>query len=167
MSLAVRANALAQIVCLVMSFSSSRFGTGVLWGVVATAVMSVFMIVATVIGVSPLPEPIPAALAKMVVGADAALPVVVGTAIVSHLGYGGVWGGMLARTVRPVTVAWGLGLGVGLWLLMQVVVLPLLGWGLFGTAVSIKVAVATLVLHLIYGVTLGLGMDRTTQLEGA
>lgn len=149
-----------------MASSSSRFKHGALWGIGATIVMSVFMLVATATGVSPLPEPIPAALAKMIVGSDAAFPLIAGTAILSHLGYGAVWGGLLARTVRPVTLSWGFGLGIGLWLLMQVAVLPLLGWGLFGSAVSVRIAVATLVLHLIYGATLGLGMDRTTEPHG-
>lgn len=143
-----------------MPTPAKRFSRGVLWGVGATVVMSMFMLVATATGVSPLPEPIPAALAKRLLGAEAAGPLVLLVAIVSHLGYGGVWGGLLARTVQPVTIGWGLGLGVGLWLLMQVVVLPLLGWGLFGVAVTPAVAGATLVLHLIYGGTLGLGMDR-------
>lgn len=146
-----------------MASRSSRFKHGALWGIGATIVMSVFMLVATATGVSPLPEPIPAAIAKLVVGEDAAMPLVAATAVVSHLGYGGVWGGLLARMVRPVTLSWGLGLGVGLWLLMQVAVLPLLGWGLFGSAVSVRIAGATLVLHLIYGATLGLGMDRTSE----
>lgn len=146
-----------------MASTSNRFQHGALWGIGATIVMSVFMLVATATGVSPLPEPIPAAIAKLVVGEDAAMPLIAATAVVAHLGYGGVWGSLLARMVRPVTLSWGLGLGIGLWLLMQVAVLPLLGWGLFGSAVSVRIAVATLVLHLIYGATLGLGMDRTSE----
>lgn len=54
----------------------------------------------------------------------------------------------------------GIGLGVFLWLIMQVVVLPFLGWGLFGTAQTPKIAVATLVLHLVYGPTFGWLMGR-------
>lgn len=142
-----------------MSRSSARVRRGVLWGIGATVVMSVFMLVATATGVSPLPEPIPAALSRMVLGAESVGPLVMVVAIVSHLGYGGVWGGVLSWGVRPVTIGWGLGLGVGLWLLMQVIVLPLLGWGFFGMAVTPAVALATLVLHLIYGGTLGVGMD--------
>ena len=43
---------------------------------------------------------------------------------------------------------------------MGVVVLPLLGWGLFGTAITPRVAVATLLLHLVYGSVLGWSLDR-------
>jgi len=35
------------------------------------------------------------------------------------------------------------------------------GWGVFGTAITPKIAVATLVLHLIYGATLGWGLRRS------
>lgn len=150
-----------------MTTPAKRFGRGVLWGVGATVVMSIFMLAATATGVSPLPEPIPAALAKRLLGAETAGPLVLLTAVVGHLGYGGVWGGLLARSVRPVTLGWGLALGVGLWLLMQVAVLPLLGWGLFGSAVTVRIAGATLVLHLVYGATLGLGMDRAAAREAA
>lgn len=150
-----------------MSTSANRFGHGFLWGVVATIVMSIPMLIATATGVSPLPEPIPAALSKKLLGAESAGPLVMIVAVVSHLGYGGLWGGLLATQVRPVTIGWGLGLGVGLWLLMQVAVLPLLGWGLFGSAVTPAIAVGTLVLHLFYGATVGAGMDRTSVSEAA
>lgn len=149
-----------------MSTTSNRFGRGFLWGVVATVVMSIPMLIATATGVSPLPEPIPAALSKKFLGAETRGPLVMLVAVVSHLGYGGVWAGLLARQVRPVTVGRGLALGVGLWLLMQVVVLPLLGWGMFGLEVTPAVAVGTLVLHLIYGATVGLGLDRSPVSEG-
>lgn len=76
-------------------------------------------------------------------------------AVVAHLGYGGTFGALLARFAPPVTLAKGVALGVALWAVMGVVVLPLLGWRLFGTAITPRVAVATLVSHLIYGGTLG------------
>ncbi|MBS1271014.1 MAG: hypothetical protein MAGBODY4_00143 [Candidatus Marinimicrobia bacterium] len=45
--------------------------------------------------------------------------------------------------------------GTILWLIMQVIWLPILGWGIFGSNITPKIAVATLILHLIYGGTLG------------
>jgi len=38
--------------------------------------------------------------------------------------------------------------------------MPLAGHGLFGLALGVQAVVATLVLHLIYGATLGIGYDR-------
>lgn len=143
-----------------MLSAENRFAHGILWGIVGTVVMSIPMLIATATGVSPLPEPIPAAISKKLLGADTAGPLEMIVAIVSHLGYGGVWAGLLATQVQPVTIGKGLALGAGLWLLMQIAVLPFLGWGLFGRAVTPAIAGGTLVLHLIYGATVGTGMDR-------
>lgn len=146
---------------------TNRIGRGFGWGVAATVVMSAFMLLATATGISPLPQPIPAAIARGLLGEGSPAPLIVGFAIVAHLGYGGVWGAVLAALVRPVTLGRGVMLGLGLWLLMQILVLPLLGWGLFGSAISMRVAAGTLVLHLIYGATLGLTMDRASATETA
>lgn len=137
-----------------------RFRKGVGWGVVATLAMSALMLAATASGVSPMPKPIPAAIMGTILGAETPRPVLLAAAILAHLGYGGFWGGVLATVTRPVTVWKGLGLGLALWLAMQVVVLPFLGWGVFGAAVTPKIAAATLVLHLVYGGVLGWGVDR-------
>ena len=135
-----------------------RLRQGVLWGVVATAAMSIPMILGMATGVAPMPEPIPKALVELVVTGP--IPLVMGLAAISHLAYGGFWGAVLTRVTSRVTVWKGLGLGIVLWLIMQLVVLPLLGWGLFGAAVTSKIAGATLLLHLIYGAVLGWGLRR-------
>ena len=112
-------------------------------------------------GRGPKPEPIPAALVTLVFGTGLAATLKMGLAVISHLAYGGVWGALLAVWTPDVTIEKGLALGAGLWLLMQVAVLPLLGWGAFGLSVTPAIAVATLVLHLIYGGTLGWGLGRS------
>ena len=98
-------------------------------------------------------------------GAGLPQPAVMLLAAISHLAYGGVWGALLAAFVRPVTLAKGLGLGVLLWLIMQIAVLPFLGWGLFGLSITPGIAVATLVLHLIYGGTLASLIDRSPCID--
>lgn len=138
----------------------SRVLAGFWWGVVATLAMSVVMIAATITGLSPMPAPIPAALVTQVFGPGLPKPAMMLLAALSHLAYGGVWGAILAGAVRPVTIGKGLLLGVILWLVMQVVVLPYLGWGAFGFAITPRIAIATLVLHLIYGAVLGWVVDR-------
>ena len=125
------------------------------WGVLATVVMSIPMIIATATGIAPIPKPIPAALVGLVFGPGLPKPAHLLLAVISHLAYGGIWALILAAVTRRVTIWKGLGLGVFLWLLMQIAVLPALGWGVFGIAITPKIAVATLVLHLIYGATLG------------
>ncbi|MFW6206993.1 MAG: hypothetical protein ACOC5J_03575 [Gemmatimonadota bacterium] len=137
-----------------------RFATGLGWGMVATVVMSIPMIAGTAAGFLPMPRPIPAAIVGTIFGQTLPQPVLMVLAAASHLVYGGVAGGILATITQPLTLATGLGWGVLLWAVMGVAWLPFLGWGLFGTGISPRVTVATLVLHLIYGVTLGWLMDR-------
>ena len=136
---------------------------GVIWGLLATVVMSIFMVTATLTGLSPMPAPIPMALVKKVLG-PMPKPVLIFLGIIAHLGYGGVAGGILGQLFKErINLGIGLGWGVFLWLLMQVIFLPILGWGLFGSAITPKVAVATLILHLIYGITIGWGLQRKLQ----
>lgn len=133
---------------------------GIIYGVLGTLFMSVVMLIVMITGISPIPEPIPAAIAKGLLG-SAPKPVILGFAIISHFGYGAFWGSVLFNWVKASGNIWhGLGWGVMLWLIMELIVLPLLGWGVFGIAITPKIAVATLILHLIYGGTLGWGLSR-------
>ena len=143
------------------SSASARLWRGFGWGVAATVVMSVPMLIGMATGVAPMPEPIPKALVTLVFGAGLPAPLLMALSAGSHLGYGGFFGAALARLFPDAGVKEGLVLGVLLWLVMEVVVLPILGWGLFGTAITPKIAVATLVLHLMYGATLGWGLRRS------
>lgn len=136
-----------------------RLATGLGWGMVATLAMSVLMVIGVTTGISPMPSPIPEAIASKILG-GAPQPLILLLAVTSHLAYGGLWGAILAALTRPVTIWKGIVLGIFLWLIMQVAVLPFLGWGLFGVGVTPKIAGATLILHLIYGTTLGWLMDR-------
>lgn len=138
---------------------SRRFALGFAGGMVATILMSIPMIIGTVMGVSPMPQPIPAAIVGTVFGEGMPQPLLLLLAALAHLAYGGFWGGVLAVLVQPVTVWKGIGLGLFLWLIMQLVVLPFLGWGPFGTAITPMIAGATLVLHLIYGAAVGWLVD--------
>lgn len=136
---------------------------GILYGLLGTLLMSVVMLIGMRTGISPIPEPIPLAIAGGLLG-SVAKPILMGFAVITHFGYGAFWGGVLFYLVKDRGNVWhGLGMGIFLWLIMEFIVLPLLGWGFFGTAVTPKIAVATLVLHLIYGGTLGWGLTRLTS----
>jgi hypothetical protein len=142
--------------------NTKRFWSGFGWGVLATVGMSIPMIIGTATGVAPMPEPIPKAIMTTIFGKQFPTLLIMLLAAGSHLVYGGIWAALLTQVTTRVTIRKGLGLGVFLWLLMQVVVLPFIGWGLFGTTITPKIAVATLVLHLIYGVLVGWLVDRAT-----
>ncbi|WP_019854344.1 hypothetical protein [Actinopolyspora mortivallis] len=139
--------------------TAHRLVAGLGWGTVATVLMSAVMLLGTAVGAAPVPKPVPVALTSQTVGVPSQ-PVLLLMAGFAHLGYGAVAAAVLAGSVRRVSVWAGLGYGVLLWALMGLVWLPYLGWGLFGIAVSPRVAVATLVPHLVYGTTVGLGLDR-------
>lgn len=134
---------------------------GFVWGIAATLAMSVLMVAGTVTGMSPIPEPIPKAIVLTIVGSSLPPLVLMGLSVGAHLTYGGLFGAALGTAVDEPGVVGGVALGIGLWAILGVVFLPLVGWGLFGTGVTPRIAVATLVLHLIYGVVLGVGLDRT------
>ena len=70
-----------------------------------------------------------------------------------------VWGiiyGWLEPSLPGPPVARGLLFGVLAWLAMMIVFMPIAGQGLFAMAAGPMAAFATLVLHLVYGATLGL-----------
>lgn len=130
------------------------------WGVVATLAMSVLMLLSVVSGLAPMPEPIPLALVKETVGV-LPQPALMAVAAAAHLAYGALAAVVLAALAKRVSLPVGLGYGVVLWAVMGLVWLPYLGWGLFGTGITPIVVAATLVLHLVYGGTLGLLLDRS------
>ncbi len=135
------------------------------YGALATFVMTLIMLAGMGTGVAPMPEPIPKALAELFLGlliGNAASSVVVVTAIVAHLGYG-ITAGSVFAILFYYDFSWKTGLlwGVILWGVMQVAVLPLIGWGFFGVGITgfpPKIAVGTLILHLVYGGILGWGV---------
>jgi hypothetical protein len=139
---------------------TARFRKGFGWGVVATIAMSVVMIAGVLTGLSPMPKPIPVAIVGTILGGGLPHPALMALGAAAHLLYGGTFGGVLAMVTYPLTVWKGVLLGVILWLLMQVFWLPFLGWGMFGVAVTPIIAGATLVLHVIYGATVGWLIDR-------
>lgn len=56
------------------SFASARLWRGFGWGVAATVVMSIPMLIGMATGVAPMPEPIPKALVTLVLGTDVSPP---------------------------------------------------------------------------------------------
>jgi hypothetical protein len=140
-----------------------RFVPGFAWGVVATLVMSGLMLLGVATGMSPMPKPIPLAIVSTIFGEGIPRPVLMIVAMLAHLAYGGFWGAVLAVAAPPVTIGKGIGLGIFLWLVMQMIVLPLLGWGIFGMKAAPAIAIATFGRHLVYGATFGWLMERETM----
>jgi len=88
-----------------------------------------------------------------------------------HFGYGATWSLVLVALYgRATDLGKGLGLATALWVVMMVAYSPLIGWGVFGFGGAghqlspadplylgspVKYAVATFILHLIYGGIIG------------
>lgn len=124
-------------------------------GLLATLVMTLVMAVGVTTGMAPMPEPIPLALARLVLP-TALKPVIMIVGLGAHFLYGALAGVVFAWLFRHWLTLWsGILWGILLWVVMQIMVLPLLGWGVFGVSVTPKIALATGVLHLLYGAVLG------------
>lgn len=90
-------------------------------------------------------------------------------ALIGHFLYGAFWSIVLVALFKKgTTIAKGIFLSLLLWLIMMLVFSPMIGWGVFGVGESPavegeplylepgpKYIVATLLLHLLYGLTIG------------
>jgi len=121
-------------------------------GLAATLVMSAIMLMKASMGIMPELDVIKT-LSSMLDGGNP------GVGWAAHFMISTVvWGLLFAAILRPgLTGYWWRGalFGVGAWLLMMVVVMPMAGAGIFGLNLGMMAPVMTLVLHLIYGVVLG------------
>lgn len=133
--------------------------TGLISGFVATVVMSILMVLKAKMGVMPGLNAIKM-LAGMMHG-----PLMMGW--VAHFMIGTVaWGVLFATLVNKLpggVLASAIIFSIGAWLMMMVFVMPMAGAGLFGLHMGMMAPIATLMLHLIWGLVLGLTYQRLTH----
>lgn len=102
--------------------------------------MTLIMLTGMGTGLAPMPQPIPKALAELffeVTIGTVATPIVLLAGMVAHFVYGAAAGAVFAVLFwEQSTWKWGLLWGAILWLIMQVAVLPVLGWGWFGISIT-------------------------------
>ena len=122
----------------------------------ATVVLSIVMIIKAKLGVMPELNAI-----KMLAGMMGA-PLVMGW--VAHFVIGTlVWGILFAALVNRLPgsmIVSAIIFSIGAWLLMMVGPMPMAGAGMFGLNLGIMAPIATLMLHLIWGVVLGFTYQR-------
>lgn len=117
-------------------------------GVVTAILLSIIAIAGQVSGMSPMPEPLGLAFAKVILG-DVPLPV----GLVFHLVYVTFWTVVYVALFRTeLTFVNALGLGLFLWVLVLIGFFPLVGWGFLGLQVGPQLIVAALVPHLLFSV---------------
>lgn len=136
---------------------------GAAWGLTATVVMTAVMVVGALVFRSSFARPpfpylfIDHLMPHAGGGATAALTVV------AHFAFGALMGLLFSFFSEPMTRAKGVGFATLVWAVMQVIFVPWLGWGDFAFMHSSAFIQSsawafilyTLVLHMIYGVTLG------------
>jgi Family of unknown function (DUF6789) len=125
---------------------------GLIAGFIATVVVTVAMVLHRSLGIAPQVDVVGLIDRLGSIGRNGAWAdhFIIGTIL---------WGALFAGLdfVTPKGAYWmkGLIFGVGAWVAMMVIFMPIMGAGLFGADLGIEAPVVTLVLHLIYGLTLG------------
>ena len=97
-------------------------------------------------GVSPLPKPLGLAFAETVLGRT--LPVPVG--LLFHTAYVTLWAVVYVRFIPSRNIKSALILAGVLWLAVLLVFFPIVGWGLAGTSVGLKLIPASFMPHLLF-----------------
>lgn len=125
---------------------------GFLAGFVATLVLSVLMVAKGMMGI--MPELDITAMIAMMMGA----PLVIGWLVhfmIGTLAWGGGFALLYSSTPGGSSVVKGIVFGVVAWLAMMIMVMPMAGAGFFGMNFGIMAPMMTLILHIIFGATLG------------
>jgi hypothetical protein len=132
--------------------TSGNWLKGIAAGLVATVVLSALMLVKTMMGVMPELSPI-----KMISDMLGATPAI---GWVMHFMIGTVlWGTLFAWLSQRLPFEGhllnGILFGIGAWLVMMIIMMPMVGAGFFGSHLGIMAPVMTLMLHVVYGFVLG------------
>ena len=130
----------------------NNIGKGFIAGFAATVVLSALMLMKSAMGLMPELDVIAMLSGMMSTGP--------GLGWLGHFMIGTVaWGGLFAliEPSLPGTSYWlkGIIFGIGAWILMMVIVMPMAGAGFFGIGLGMVAPVMTLVLHVIFGAVLG------------
>ncbi|GAM72380.1 hypothetical protein JCM19236_1551 [Vibrio sp. JCM 19236] len=147
-------------------FNINNLTRGFVAGFIATAVLTLFMMIKSVLGVMPAFNPIH--ILSNLITEYIGLSLGMGVGWVMHFLLGSlVWGGALVvlNKILPGTnqLTKAVALAISAWLAMMVVLMPLANLGLFGLALDIKLPVMTFVLHLVFGVALGVSYSKLNK----
>ncbi|AWB57415.1 DUF6789 family protein [Colwellia sp. Arc7-D] len=149
-----------------MNFNISNITKGVIAGFIATLVLTALMMMKKMMGVMPELDPIHmmSVMAAQKMGMETNMMV----GWVMHFMIGAVaWGGAFAvlNNILPTQnqMIKGIILGIGAWLIMMVGPMVMAGNGLFGLALGPMAPVMTFMLHIVFGVVLGLVYQKLTH----
>jgi hypothetical protein len=140
----------------------NRAAGGLIAGFVATAALSILMLMKAMMGLMPGLD-LPKIISSMM-GAPGA-PIIGWAAhfMIGVLVYGLALAWLDERLPGQSRVGHGLILAVAGWFIMMVMLMPMAGAGVFGLAMGMMAPVMTLVLHLIFGWVLGATYARLVE----
>ena len=116
-------------------------------GIATAILLSVVMVSAQKLGISPFPKPLGLAFAETVLGR--ALPLPVG--LLFHVAYVTFWSVAFVVLFRnSLSFGKALLLALVLWIGVLVGFFPVVGWGFLGLGIGPKLIVASLVPHLLF-----------------
>ena len=130
---------------------------GIIAGLIATVVLSILMVLKGTMGMMPELNVI-AMLAGQMGG-----QVIMGW--IAHFVIGAIIYGLAFANIGSSlpggsdTIR-GISLAVIGWLIMMIVIMPMMGAGFFAMSMGIMAAVATLILHIIFGAVLGFSYSK-------
>lgn len=132
----------------------NKLVNGIVAGLIATAVLSVLMVMKGLMGLMPDVNVVAMLAKQMGTGASIgwAAHVMIG------VGYGIFYAVVFGDVNVGSPLVRGIALGMIGWLVMMVILMPVMDAGLFGLQMpsGMLVPVATLMLHVIFGAVLGL-----------
>ena len=135
----------------------NRFARGVVSGFLATVVLSICMLIKSAVGIVPQANPIQALVKVSTLWLGSPLQPWVGWA--EHFFTGAILWGVAFALVEPTlprpTWVKGLIFSIGAWILMMVLLMPPAGAGWFAARLGYGAPLAALVLHLIWGFSIG------------
>lgn len=121
-------------------------------GIGVSLLLTAVMLPLVKTGISPLPQPLGAAFANMLLGN---VPIVIG--ILFHVVYVTFWSYIYVLFfIPPNTFLRAATLAFVLWLITLFIFLPAVGWGVAGLSLGMPAIVATFVSHTLFAVFLWL-----------
>lgn len=133
--------------------------SGALAGIMATIVLSILMILKSKMGLMPALDII-SMLAGMM-GAGALIGWLMHFMV--GIGYGVAFSQINSILPSNSFVTKGIILGIIGWLIMMVMLMPMMGAGMFAMKMGMMAPVMTLILHIIFGATLGIVYSKQNK----
>lgn len=132
----------------------TNVGKGMVAGLAATAVLSALMLMKSAMGLMPQLDMI-GMLGRMMGAAGSPAVGWIVHFLIGTVAWGALFAWLDPRLPGGSHTLRGVIFGVGAWLPMMVVLMPMAGAGLFGLGLGIMAPVMTLVLHMVFGAVLG------------